>query len=225
MDKKLARIGFAGTAIYMVIVLAMTWYRIPSLWSSETDINEVGDFLAGAFAPLAFLWLVLGFFQQGEELRNSNEALKLQASELRNSVDQQVESVKAQHKNLQNYASSVEPLLKVSCVDAGWGREGIFYCSMSVHNLGDYCERLLILMTQDGVANQTVSVGCLFGDGNVGFVFDDIYEWRNFEVSIQYLTRSGVQNVQRFSMSHYADNRECENTYVVKKHPFLIAGS
>lgn len=48
------------------------------------------------FAPLAFGWLVLGFLQQGKELRMSNEelqnsvnALKLQADELRNSVEQQ----------------------------------------------------------------------------------------------------------------------------------------
>lgn len=31
-------------------------------------LNEVGDFLAGVFAPLAFFWLVIGFFQQKKEL-------------------------------------------------------------------------------------------------------------------------------------------------------------
>jgi len=55
--------------------------------------NEVGDALAGAFAPLAFLWLVLGFFQQGAELRNSGKALWLQGEELKNSVEQQRELV------------------------------------------------------------------------------------------------------------------------------------
>jgi hypothetical protein len=40
-------------------------------------------------APLAFLWLVLGYLQQGEELRLSTEALRLQAEELKNSVEQQ----------------------------------------------------------------------------------------------------------------------------------------
>ena len=55
--------------------------------------NEWGDFLAGSFAPLAFLWLVLGYLQQGDELRLSTEALRLQAEELRNSVQQQRELV------------------------------------------------------------------------------------------------------------------------------------
>jgi len=52
-------------------------------------LNELGDFLAGAFGPLAILWLVLGYFQQGIELRQNSEALHLQAAELKNSVEQQ----------------------------------------------------------------------------------------------------------------------------------------
>jgi hypothetical protein len=51
--------------------------------------NQLADFLAGVFAPLAFLWLVLGFFQQGEDLRVNGQALWLQGEELRNSVEQQ----------------------------------------------------------------------------------------------------------------------------------------
>ncbi|MGI3163360.1 hypothetical protein [Pseudooceanicola sp. 200-1SW] len=53
------------------------------------ELNEVGDFLAGAFGPLALFWVVLGFFQQGEELQNSVDALHLQAREMRASVEQQ----------------------------------------------------------------------------------------------------------------------------------------
>lgn len=46
------------------------------------DLNEFGDFIAGAFAPLAFFWLVKGFYQQGEGLKQNSEALKMQATEL-----------------------------------------------------------------------------------------------------------------------------------------------
>jgi hypothetical protein len=35
--------------------------------------EEFATFLSGVFAPLAFLWLVLGFRQQGDELKNSAE--------------------------------------------------------------------------------------------------------------------------------------------------------
>lgn len=50
------------------------------------DLNEFGDFIAGAFAPLAFFWLVRGFYQQGKGLKQNSEALTLQADELSNST-------------------------------------------------------------------------------------------------------------------------------------------
>jgi hypothetical protein len=44
--------------------------------------NELGDFAAGYLAPLAFLWLVIGYFQQGEELRLQRHELELQCNKL-----------------------------------------------------------------------------------------------------------------------------------------------
>ncbi|WP_052535404.1 hypothetical protein [Candidatus Phaeomarinobacter ectocarpi] len=70
-------IGFglsAGYAAVFVLLVVVRWDD-----ASGLELNELGDFLAGLFAPLALLWLVLGFFQQGEELR-------LQAKELHESV-------------------------------------------------------------------------------------------------------------------------------------------
>jgi hypothetical protein len=60
---------------------------------SEMKLNELGDFFAGFCAPLAFFWLVIGYFQQGEELKSSTAALSLQAQELENSVAQQKDLV------------------------------------------------------------------------------------------------------------------------------------
>jgi hypothetical protein len=57
------------------------WSRARSM-----PMNEWGDFLAGVFAPLAFFWLVLGYFQQGDELRQNTEALRLQADQLKEQV-------------------------------------------------------------------------------------------------------------------------------------------
>ncbi len=80
-----------GFAIYVFICWAAVVKMHP---------NEFGDFLAGVFAPLAFLWLVLGFFQQGEELQNSAAALWLQGRELQNSVEQQRELVNVTREQL-----------------------------------------------------------------------------------------------------------------------------
>ncbi|WP_194789088.1 hypothetical protein [Pseudomonas sp. UFMG81] len=62
--------------------------------------NEVGDFLAGFFSPIALMWLVFGYFQQGEELKLNTEAVKLQVKELNLSVEQQRELVKVTQADL-----------------------------------------------------------------------------------------------------------------------------
>lgn len=73
------------TVVYLLVVFAITdlsEYK-------DLQLNEKGDLLAGVFSPLAFLWLVYGYLQQGQELKQNTLALSLQAQELKNSVEQQ----------------------------------------------------------------------------------------------------------------------------------------
>jgi hypothetical protein len=44
--------------------------------TQDFSLDAVGSFLEGAFAPLAFLWLVIGLFIQQQELANNTEALR-----------------------------------------------------------------------------------------------------------------------------------------------------
>lgn len=74
--------------------------------------NELGDFLAGVFAPLAFLFLYLGYKQQGEELKQNTRALRLQADELRENVRVQNEIMKIQQQEQDAKHFSVQPILK-----------------------------------------------------------------------------------------------------------------
>lgn len=53
-------------------------------------VAELGSFLEGAFAPLAFLWLVIGYFLQQKELEQNTEALKAQAEEIQRTAEQAV---------------------------------------------------------------------------------------------------------------------------------------
>ncbi|PHH38684.1 hypothetical protein [Pseudomonas putida] len=87
MAKKLEFWGVLGTLVYLAIITATVGFKFDKFLA--LDLNELGDFLAGAFGPIAFLWLVLGFLQQGRELRLSTHALQLQAEELKHSVEQQ----------------------------------------------------------------------------------------------------------------------------------------
>ena len=82
---------FLFGVVVTVIWLSCTATLIVLHWDIAKLLkpNEWGDLFGGCFAPLAFLWLVLGYLQQGEELRNSANALYQQAIELKSSVEQQ----------------------------------------------------------------------------------------------------------------------------------------
>lgn len=68
-------------------ITALTMYR------DGRHFNEIGDWLAGSFAPMAFLWFVLALFLQREELkivmaehRASKAALESQSRSLNRQV-------------------------------------------------------------------------------------------------------------------------------------------
>jgi len=71
--------------IWLGLVITVGWIG-GGIWYlghvSETtptqnfSLEAVGSFLEGAFAPLAFLWLVIGLFIQQRELANNTEALR-----------------------------------------------------------------------------------------------------------------------------------------------------
>lgn len=97
-----AHLLFFGGVIVSILYLAAMGTYAWSVWSLMIKMSpdEFATFLSGAFAPLAFLWLVLGFRQQGDELQNSARALWLQGEELRNSVEQQRQLVEVSREQL-----------------------------------------------------------------------------------------------------------------------------
>jgi len=61
-----------GTAV-LYVATQMGWAGF-----LRQPLGDMGDFLDGAFAPLAFLWLVLGLFLQQRELMENNKAIRRQ---------------------------------------------------------------------------------------------------------------------------------------------------
>ena len=106
--KPLTKIGLGITALWVVsnILLGIC---VPADYSAMT-LNEWGDFLAGASAPLALLWLVIGYFQHGEELRLNTEALSAQQEELR----RQVEETAILAQNAERQARAAENLVNLN---------------------------------------------------------------------------------------------------------------
>lgn len=97
--------GIVGSALYFVMLVAVIYFMELGIM---TTWNEFGDFLAGAFSPVAFLWLVLGYIQQQKELQQNTKALELQALELKNSVDQYREMVSVAREQLLSDRESLE---------------------------------------------------------------------------------------------------------------------
>ena len=110
------RTAWIITALWLVFILLLLYTKGHDI--SALPLNAWGDYFAGVAAPLAFLWLVVGYFQQGEELRQNTiaiqqqeRALLLQAQELKASVEQQREQVEALTKAM--HASSFAKLYDI----------------------------------------------------------------------------------------------------------------
>lgn len=82
--KKLKYFGFIGSFAWLGTFALILLFKADDL--SRLTLNEWGDFLSGVTAPLALMWVVIGYFLQGEELRLNTEALKSQQQELKNQV-------------------------------------------------------------------------------------------------------------------------------------------
>ena len=71
------RIWF-GLVVTFIWIMGGLWFVASSVRADPDQsltLGVIGNFLEGAFAPLAFLWLVLGLFMQQRELANNTEAL------------------------------------------------------------------------------------------------------------------------------------------------------
>lgn len=85
-ESKLVRfIADRDWRIWLGLILTIVWIA-GGIWYfslvSETEptqnfsLDAVGNFLEGAFAPLAFLWLVIGLFIQQRELAENTEVMR-----------------------------------------------------------------------------------------------------------------------------------------------------
>lgn len=85
------RIGVLVTAAWVIFLLVLMSMRSEDLGTMK--LQDWGTFLGGVTGPVAFLWLILGYLQQGEELRLNTDALRLQQEELRHQVEETAQLV------------------------------------------------------------------------------------------------------------------------------------
>lgn len=79
--------GVASTVFWLW--LGLLYVAVVVGWRDfvRQPADAIGGFLEGAFAPLAFLWLVIGFFLQQRELRNNNQAIQAQYEQMRRTAE------------------------------------------------------------------------------------------------------------------------------------------
>ncbi len=68
-----------GLIVTVVWISGGVWFVVTAVGNDPDrtlDLETVGSFLEGAFAPLAFLWLVIGLFIQQRELSRHADALR-----------------------------------------------------------------------------------------------------------------------------------------------------
>lgn len=140
------RIWFAMT-ITIVWLVAMAMYISRSIgWANIGDapMEIMGNFLEGAFAPLAFLWLVVGYFLQQKELMQNTDAIKMQYVEIQKSADQAViqsEAIRAQelHTRQQSFLQIAEAVRQHLGAIAAF----LFLSSQGANNSGVVTEERL----------------------------------------------------------------------------------
>jgi hypothetical protein len=106
--RRLTALGFAITAIWLMAFALILVFNLEE--ARKLDLNEWGDFFSGATAPLALIWVVIGYFLQAEELRVNTAALKAQEEELR----RQVQETAVLAKNSERQAIASEQLAVAS---------------------------------------------------------------------------------------------------------------
>ncbi len=105
------------TILYFIVLNKFFGITLESVKNLEA--NEQGDFLAGTFSPLAFLFLILGYLQNNKNLGQNTEAISQQATALQlqaESLKQQASALDTQIAELkisnQSYQKQVEEMQK-----------------------------------------------------------------------------------------------------------------
>jgi hypothetical protein len=86
------RVLFGLTLTFVYLILMALYIDTQVGWEAfyTLTVERMGSFLEGAFAPLAFLWLVIGYFLQKKELSLNTDAMKMQFVEIQKSAEQAV---------------------------------------------------------------------------------------------------------------------------------------
>lgn len=176
--------------------------------------NALGDFMAGISAPLALFWLVLGYFQQGHELRQNTEALHAQQKQLSLQVQETAALVRA--STLQAEAADK---MAQAAIDQNIRQESILLSEskpifrltsadgpphsrvMRVENIGGVVSDLKVKsLDKSQDIHITVEPYVIFAPGDKGRITYQQATRYPFEFEISYTNRLGKRETQIFML-------------------------
>lgn len=164
-------------------------------------LNEFGDFLAGAFAPLAFFWFVIGYFQQGKELQLQREELRLTTDALQGQERELINQVKLNKKDLELKEAEATPRFKFNEINPINTVTGQIIYGLSFHNTGGVAtaiecsssnENIKVELIETTPKGQIKKISILEKGqkGNIRVLYrDDPSE--NFSITLTYQDRFG----------------------------------
>jgi hypothetical protein len=215
MTDKRYLFGIWVTVLYVVALAIYAYVQSAAMLAMEP--NEFGDALAGAASPLAFLWLVLGYLQQGDELRQNTEALRLQAQELRDSVEQQARLAETSQLQLDAYKDQLKRseeaqiprfvLLPRKADLHGVNKQ----FTIAVRNVGAKCSGLTVVLDWGGGFNQSQEIGDVDSFGK----FDFNFSWPNFPIEPRTFT---------FLLQYYVLQGGIRSTVVPMRFFWVVEG-
>lgn len=217
--KKLTLVGLLITTLWLGAFAAV----LISNWSSASklSLNEWGDFLAGITAPLALIWIVIGYFLQGEELRLNTRALEAQHDELK----RQVNETAILAKNSERQAIAAEQLAYVSKSETERAAlralaevQPIF---RSLRRGSESPAQYRTWITNVGAAVKNLSIRTDNPNISLSLNPNDVFEHERevklradgvtkfpFDFSIEYEDMVGNRHTKNFQMTHPHDFRE-----------------
>lgn len=204
----------SGTILYFVIIATTVAFKFDSF--TNLELNELGDFLAGVFGPVAFLWLVLGYLQQGRELKLSTDALNLQTMELRNSVEQQAEMARIQNVTLENQHRLLQPLFEVRYKER-YNYQGEFFDSFEIENSGGYCDCVNVSLAGRGGSKFQLDLEPLNKGTVRNFSFDAIEG--QHEIHVRYRALNDFEGLRIFDLQKWYGDDEGEEGFSARQRP------
>lgn len=160
-----------GTSLYVSGIFILMGSRFSEL--INLNLNELGDFFAGAFGPPAFLWLVLGQIQQRRDIAQNAEA----------------------------YERSLEPALTLQysrTEQTETGPADFFVIS----NFGPYCTKVAVMVAGHSLAEITTYLNPLANGISQEFgVGQHLPRDGFYKIRFTYEKQSGMPSERQFAFS------------------------